>query len=232
MADANPKLCECGCGEVTSIRNGKPQRYVSGHNSRYQNPRQTHGHSKRSPTYICWQNMRRRCSDPKTDAWPRYGGRGIKVCDRWQSFENFLSDMGVKPKGKTLERINNNSDYEPGNCKWATVKQQSNNRSTTRVLTAFGQSQTIPDWSAKTGIPAKLIRQRLSYGWASERAVSTPVGEKLIALHCKNGHRLDESNTYTYKGIRSCRQCRKNADIRRKLKIKCRRESERPASAL
>ena len=90
-----------------------------------------HGHTrngKESSEYISWAHMKTRCQNPNNDRYHRYGGRGIKVCERWQSFENFLADMGVRPPGLTLERMDNDSNYEPGNCKWATQKEQANNK--------------------------------------------------------------------------------------------------------
>jgi hypothetical protein len=103
--------------------------------------RHGHGHSKehgKSPTYHSWENMLKRVRDPNNHNYPDYGGRGITVCERWQGqlrgkrrfggFENFLADMGERPEGKTLDRIDVNEDYEPGNCRWATVQEQRANR--------------------------------------------------------------------------------------------------------
>lgn len=88
-----------------------------------------HGYHK-SPTHNSWRSMKSRCNNPKTTGYDRYGGRGIKVCKRWHKFENFLADMGERPEGKTLDRYpDNNGNYEPGNCRWATPKQQIKNRS-------------------------------------------------------------------------------------------------------
>jgi hypothetical protein len=90
----------------------------------------THGHAAhgRTPTYIAWRDMVQRCTNPSRRDWGRYGGRGITVCERWRRFENFLADMGTRPDGRTLDRIDNNGNYEPGNCRWTTWHQQYLNR--------------------------------------------------------------------------------------------------------
>ena len=80
--------------------------------------------------YQLWSSMKARCTNPRDPGWRRYGGRGITVCRRWRTFDNFLADMGTKPAGKSIDRLNNDGDYEPSNCRWATPKQQANNRRT------------------------------------------------------------------------------------------------------
>lgn len=104
-----------------------------------------HGHARGSGTreYRTWHGILDRCTNPKHSCWKDYGGRGIKVCKRWRhSFENFLADMGPKPKGLTIERIDNNEGYSPENCKWATCKEQANNRRPRRLASASDISNT------------------------------------------------------------------------------------------
>lgn len=91
----------------------------------------THGHTKngrRSPEYRCWERMKTRCQNSNNNGYKNWGGRGVSVCKRWHSFKNFYADMGSRPEGLTLERRNNDGNYEPGNCYWATWKEQNNNR--------------------------------------------------------------------------------------------------------
>ena len=128
---------QCDCGTVTDLvypGHLKSGATVScgcwGHEAA-RAARTTHGHSvggKLSPTYLSWSGMLARCTNPKNKAYPRYGGRGITVCERWRSFENFLTDMGERPVGTTIDRAENDEGYRPGNCRWATPLEQRHNQ--------------------------------------------------------------------------------------------------------
>lgn len=126
-------LCRCVCGNeevlfLTALRGGKKRSCKPCLNARVSVEKTTHGLTK-SPTYLSWKSMKARCLNPKSPDWKYYGARGITVCDRWlESFENFLADMGVRPAGLTLDRKENDGNYEPGNCRWATSTEQARNR--------------------------------------------------------------------------------------------------------
>jgi hypothetical protein len=134
-----------------------------------------HGY-RHTPTYQTWIDMRRRCVNPRHRFYPNYGGRGIAVCHEWAtSFEAFLRDMGEKPAGKSLDRIDNDGNYEPGNCRWATQAEQSRNRSQSIRLTLDGQTKVLKDWARDIGMHASTLRERLVRGWSAERALTEPV---------------------------------------------------------
>jgi hypothetical protein len=137
----------------------------------------THGLSK-SPLYIHWTKMRDRCNNPNNDDYHRYGGRGITVCDEWEDFARFHEWANGHPDyspGKTVHRKNNDKGYSPGNCTWATPKEQANSRSTNRLLTLLGETKTVKRWSEDSRAKACeiTIRTRISNGWSDESAVLT-----------------------------------------------------------
>lgn len=125
---------------------------------------QTHGQTG-TRTYICWASMKRRCYNSSVKSFKYYGERGIKVCDRWlNSFENFIEDMGERPPGMTIDRIDNNKDYEPVNCRWATSKQQQNNRRNSRFLELNGEKHTISEWAEILDLPKSTMYGRFYRG--------------------------------------------------------------------
>jgi len=126
----------------------------------------------RTPTYDSWRAMRGRCLDPKNEKFPEYGGRGISICARWESFEAFYLDMGERPPKKTLDRVDVDGNYEPGNCRWASAKTQSENR---RGVGHFwrGAKRTIADIARLEGLPRTSLQKRVKvYGDTVEAAVA------------------------------------------------------------
>lgn len=120
--------------------------------------------------------MLQRCHSPSAKDYPRYGAKGIAVCDRWRfSFENFFADMGHRPTGKSIDRIDNNKGYEPGNCRWATIKEQNRNVSTNRYIEYAGERMLLIEWAERLGMKAVTLHSRLREGWTIERALTTPV---------------------------------------------------------
>lgn len=111
--------------------------------------------------YRIWKLMRGRCNNRSHPNYPRYGGRGIRVCERWSSFANFLADMGLAPAGLTIERKNNDGGYEPGNCRWATRKEQSRNTSTNRMIAWRGETLCLAAWAERFGVTPNTLHRRL-----------------------------------------------------------------------
>jgi hypothetical protein len=126
---------------------------------------------KRTVLYSRWGDMRKRCNHG-----PTYVAKGIKVCKRWDDFQNFATDMGEPPEGMWLERVDNLGDYEPSNCCWATPKDQCRNRTSNRMLTANGVTKHMTDWANDLGCAPATIWLRLTRGWTQQRACTEAVG--------------------------------------------------------
>jgi hypothetical protein len=130
--------------------------------SRLPHPKKNDGRTAH-PLYSAWNAMRKRCFGKQTRAYPRYGGRGIKIAPEWDNFWTFVSDMGPRPAGSSLDRINNDGNYEPGNCRWATPKQQSNNKRhwKTRLIAFDGRVMNVAGWSAHFRIHHSALSHRI-----------------------------------------------------------------------
>lgn len=178
--------CLCECGTVTivtapALKGAKTRscgclareasRRTGFANRRHGNAR---GVAQSTRTYNSWFHMIQRCTDPRSEHWRYWGARGIAVCERWRTFENFLADMGERPPDRTLDRINNDGNYEPGNVRWATAAEQSRNTRRTRWITINGARRTFTEWCSLAGIYTSTAYVRLGRGWPIERAVSEP----------------------------------------------------------
>ena len=169
-------VCDCGNSvvlRIKSVRSGhtgscgcKAKELLSARNT-------THGLSKvRREEYRSWKDMRGRCNNLGDSDYKDYGGRGIAVCREWESFDRFFSDMGEKPKGATLDRIDVNGNYEARNCRWATAKEQANNKRTNVYICIGGVEKTLQEWSDVYGVRRETARWRMKQGWPIESVFS------------------------------------------------------------
>ena len=163
-------LCRCTCGQEKAIRDSllkSGQTRSCGCLAKEVNT--IHG-NWRSRTYKSWQMMKDRCQNSQCPEFSYYGGRGISVCARWQVFENFLTDMGNRPPRTSIERIDNNGNYEPNNCRWATRHEQMNNTRANRLITFNNQTLNVSQWAKKLGINRNTLYVRLFRGQTAEQA--------------------------------------------------------------
>ncbi len=171
-------LCICDCGNQriiagTSLRAGRNKSCGCASPLFTTERMKTHGKS-RDRIYSIWVGMLIRCSEKsKGKTRKNYFLRGIKVCDKWKNFESFYEDMGEPSLNYSIERINNNGNYEPGNCKWATSKEQGNNTSANKKIEFNGQIKNISQWAELLNIKPNTLTYRLKRGWSIERALST-----------------------------------------------------------
>lgn len=172
-------ICQCDCGRKCEV----PQSGLKGGQTKSCGCLQVeqtvsaslrHGEARyRTMTseYAIWVQMRQRCDNPADLSYPRYGGRGIAVCDRWGVFEAFLSDMGRRPPKHSIDRINNDGDYEPSNCRWATQSEQARNTRSSKFITHDGETLCHTDWERRLGIRNGVIYSRLKRGWPIDQVL-------------------------------------------------------------
>lgn len=172
-------MCLCQCGNTTKVLK---EHLTSGRKKscgclKRENGKRTHGeiHTR---LYRIWGNMCNRCSNPNNPAWDRYGGRGIQVCDKWKSFENFRNwaySSGYSDE-LTIDRVDNDRGYEPNNCRWSDDFEQANNKRNNRLIEYNGEIKTLSEWSTALNIPYKTLHRRIiGLGWTVERAFTQPM---------------------------------------------------------
>lgn len=169
--------CDCGNEHIATVSSVKfrPNSACGCRLKEYQAAGTVATHRRHNtPEYKSWTAMKQRCRNPNDGGFPRYGGRGIDYCERWESFENFFADMGPRPEGMTLDRIDNDGPYSPDNCRWATKRTQQANRGCARLITHNGETRTINDWARIKGLLWSTIEQRLAYGWSVAEALERP----------------------------------------------------------
>ena len=178
-------VCRCDCGTISEISIWHME---NGHsnmcNKHILEKKNSHGMTK-TKVYKTWLCMKGRCYDKTHKSYPDYGGRGILICERWKNnFKNFLSDMGQPEKGQSIDRIDYNSGYYPENCKWSTWTEQANNRRSNKLLTAFGETKTIANWSRDyrclCSFQILLNRYNKPNEWSHEKAITTPANQSQI----------------------------------------------------
>ena len=173
-------LCRCKCGNERVVigivlRDERSRSCGCLHRQACIDRSTKHGAANRGKTtrtYQAWSSMMKRCNNPKALDFGYYGGRGIKVCERWREYENFLFDMGEKPEGLSLGRIDNDGNYEPSNCRWETGTQQGRNKRNNRYLEFNGERLTVLEWSERLNIPYNRLMNRLWRGWSADKTLS------------------------------------------------------------
>lgn len=175
-------VCKCQCGGiktayVCNLTTGKTQSCGCFHKEMASKAKKTHGKTKTIEHKI-WSNLRARCNCKGSGGYYKYGARGIKVCDRWNSFEDFLDDMGLRPSPEySIERVDNEGPYSPENCIWATRLMQANNKRNNRFLELDHVRMTLSQWAREICISPKTLQTRLSRNWSVRDVLTTPLGQ-------------------------------------------------------
>jgi hypothetical protein len=178
-------MCDCGTKKTvtgTALTGGGSQSCGCARVDFVTDKNTTHGLSKH-PLYSVWQGIHSRCRGYNLKDIPCYVDTGITVCERWSGpdgFVNFLEDMGERPEGTQIDRINNSKGYSPENCRWVTSKENNRNRRSNRKITFNGKSQCISEWSEETGLSKGVIKSRLDNAWSIELALTTPAETKYL----------------------------------------------------
>jgi hypothetical protein len=175
--------CRCDCGKLTinlgyNLKSGHSNSCGCLRDERGLIASTKHGHARKghpTATWHTWQSMKRRCLNPKRNDFYLYGGRGIAVCERWMEFENFLDDMGEKPNGLSLGRIDNSGNYCPENCEWQTSEEQGSNKRNNHIIEFDGKKQTVSQWARFLECNPDVLFCRLRRGWSETRTLTQPL---------------------------------------------------------
>jgi len=187
------------------------------------------------PLYSTWQNMLRRCDNKKNKQYKDYGGRGITVCERWKTFSNFVADMGSRPIGYSIDRKNNDGNYEPSNCRWVSKKAQQRNQRANIKVVIDGDEYLACELADLSGVKTDTIISRVARGLTYEQVISRDKGhdisgfslggfasgaKKQAMTHCKNGHEFTPQNTaITKEGWRRCKRCHADRQLARAKRL-------------
>ena len=168
-------LCKCDCGSKILVTSS----HLSSGNTKscgclLKDFKVTHGMTS-SDTYTTWEKMKGRCKNPNDDRYKDYGGRGIEVCEKWDKFEGFLEDMGERPAGTTIDRVDNDGNYEKKNCIWATPKEQGRNTRSNRMIRYRGEVKCVSAWAESLGMNHSTLRKRIDRGFGITRAFNERV---------------------------------------------------------
>lgn len=191
------------------------------------------------PLYTVWQSMRDRCRNPNNRQWNRYGGRGIDICPQWDDFRTFVSDMGERPPGTSLDRIDNEKGYSPDNCRWATRKEQQRNQSRAVYVTIDGEVYRAVELAERYGVNYQAVIARSKRGLPFDLVVYSGRYRDLSGLshggmasgakqkqktHCPHGHSYEDAIVNKH-GHRTCRTCFYAKEKRRKMRVAERKEA-------
>lgn len=187
-------LCKCDCGKETAVSGkslvrGETKSCSCLQKEKVRQVSFKHGYANSIREYRIWKSIRQRCNNPSHKNWSVYGGVGITICARWNSFENFIEDMGIAPSDThTIDRINGTLGYSKENCRWATRLEQSRNIKSNKLLTFNGQTKPVSEWAEELNISKYALYQRLDrLGWSVEDALKIPVEKVVPQLLTYNG---------------------------------------------
>lgn len=170
--------CRCDCGGTTiAIASNLTKGNSTSCGCKRRETQFRHGMSG-TLIHQVWRGMRARCNNPNDAAYTNYGGRGIRVCERWEDFGAFLADMGMRPPGFELDRIDNDGPYSPENCRWVPKRQNLRNKRTSHLVTWDGETLTVAAWAERLGIHERTLHNRLGRGWPIERAMTKPTQQR------------------------------------------------------